>query len=195
MRGWGSHRSARRSMRFQLRRRVRWLRRRSALSQCLVTRQRKPERRAVVRHRVVVVVPAQGAGQPASLVGDREMPAASRPGQSPPPPPAWQPKPSVPSSPRPKRTSWPGPSPPCPRSGCPHAGSGSSAAPGSPRHTALDASDRCADRAAASRTTALPNQQPPGKHGAHHGEPGESPSSSCPCRRHRTARYGRHPFR
>ena len=42
MRGWGSHRSARRSMRFQLRRRVRWLRRRSALSQCLVTRQRKP---------------------------------------------------------------------------------------------------------------------------------------------------------
>ena len=52
-----------------------------------------------------------------------------------------------------------------------HAESGSSAAPGSPRHTALDASDRCADRAAASRTTALPNQQPPGKHGAHHCEP------------------------
>src|SRR5262249_4467019 len=145
------------------------------------------ERRAVVGHRVVVVVPAQGAGQPASLVGDREMLAASRPGQSASPPPAGQPEPSVASSPRPKEDVMAWAITTMPPLRLSHAESGSSAAPGSPRHTALDASDRCADRAAASRTTALPNQQPPGKHGAHHCEPEESPSSSCPCRRHRTA--------
>ena len=73
MRGWGSHRSARRHIRSQVIR-LRWLRRRSALQPVPDDPSAEGvERLDVVGHRVVVVVPAQDAGEPASLLGDRAM--------------------------------------------------------------------------------------------------------------------------
>ena len=74
--GRGSHRSARRHIRSQVIM-PRWLRRRSDQSQCRMSRLRKAvERRAVLGHRVVLVVPAQNAGEPAPLFGDGLMHAS-----------------------------------------------------------------------------------------------------------------------
>jgi len=120
MRGWGSHRSARRSMRFQLRRRVRWLRRRSALSQCLVTASgsRGATRRCLAPRsscsaragRWPASVPGRGSGDAGGITARAVASTTTR---------------LATEAERPvfaeaeKRTSWPGPSPPCPRSGCP----------------------------------------------------------------------------
>ena len=75
-RAGGSHRVARRFIRSQLRR-VRWLRRRSALYQCRVTWVRKAaDRVGVAGHGVVGEVPSHHACQPPPLLRDGLMPAS-----------------------------------------------------------------------------------------------------------------------